>query len=63
MIRYRKLLAQNMVSAPLIAEKDLGVTGGGDQLSVNDRILTIKALPSLKANTEHWSPTITQTPE
>ena len=63
MIRYRKLLAQNMVSAPLVAEKDLGVTGGGDQLYVNDRILTIKALPSLKANTEQWSPTITQTPE
>lgn len=61
MIRYRKLLAQNMVSAPLVAERDLGVTGGGDQLAVNDRILTIKALPSLKANTEQWSPTVSQT--
>ncbi len=59
MIRYRKLLAQNMVSPPLVAEKEMGVTGGGEQLSVNDRVLTIKALPSLKANSEQWIPIVT----
>ncbi|MFI4954512.1 MAG: type IV secretory system conjugative DNA transfer family protein [Gammaproteobacteria bacterium] len=59
MIRYRKLLAQNMVSAPLVSEKELGITGGGEQLAINDRVLTIKALPSLKANSEQWEPVIT----
>ena len=59
MIRYRKLLAQNMVSPPLVAEKDLGITGGGEQLAVNDRVLTIKALPSLKANSNQWVPIVT----
>ncbi|MFI4957204.1 MAG: type IV secretion system DotC family protein [Gammaproteobacteria bacterium] len=58
MVRYRMLLAQNMVSAPQVAQKDLGVTGGGEALSVNDRILTIKALPSLKSNSEEWTPSV-----
>lgn len=55
MVRYRMLLAQNMVSAPQVAQRDLGVTGGGEALSVNDRILTIKALPSLKSNSGEWT--------
>ncbi len=58
MVRYRMLLAQNMVSAPQVAQRDLGVTGGGESLSVNDRILTIKALPSLKPNSDAWTPTV-----
>jgi defect-in-organelle-trafficking protein DotC len=58
MVRYRMLLAQNMVSAPLTAQRDLGITGGGEQLSVNDRILTIKALPSLKADSKNWTPSV-----
>lgn len=58
MVRYRMLLAQNMVSAPQVAQRDLGITGGGEQLSVNDRILTIKALPSLKADSENWKPSV-----
>jgi defect-in-organelle-trafficking protein DotC len=58
MVRYRMLLAQNMVSAPQVAQRDLGITGGGESLAVNDRILTIKALPSLKADSESWKPSI-----
>jgi defect-in-organelle-trafficking protein DotC len=58
MIRYRMLLAQNMVSAPQVAQRDLGITGGGESLAVNDRTLTIKALPSLKADSETWKPSI-----
>lgn len=58
MVRYRMLLAQNMVSAPQIAQRDLGITGGGEQLSVNDRMLTIKALPSLKADSKNWAPSV-----
>jgi defect-in-organelle-trafficking protein DotC len=58
MVRYRMLLAQNMVSAPQVAQRDLGVTGGGEALSVNDRILTIKALPSLKSNSGDWMPAV-----
>lgn len=58
MVRYRMLLAQNMVSSPQVAHRDLGITGGGESLAVNDRILTIKALPSLRSNSETWKPSI-----
>lgn len=58
MVRYRRLLAQNMVSAPQVAHRNLGITGGGEALAVNDRILTIKALPSLKADSGTWNPSL-----
>jgi defect-in-organelle-trafficking protein DotC len=60
MIRYRKLLAQGMVSPPEVAIKDLGVTGGGAHMSVNDRVLTIRALPALKANSKEWEAAATK---
>jgi defect-in-organelle-trafficking protein DotC len=58
MVRYRMLLAQNMVSPPQVAHRDLGITGGGESLAVNDRTLTIRALPSLKADSQVWKPSI-----
>ena len=54
MIRYRKLLAQNMVSAPYVATLDLGITGNGDNLTVNDRVLRITAFPTLQADGNQW---------
>jgi len=60
MIRYRKLLAQGIVSAPEVAHKELGITGGGSQMSVNDRVLTIRALPALKANSKEWEAAATK---
>jgi len=59
MIRYRLLLAQNMVSAPYVSKRNYGVTGGGDKMQVNDRTLTITALPSLRADSKLWQPQIT----
>lgn len=54
MIRYRRLLAQNMVSAPFVAAVDLGITGNGANMTVNDRILRITAFPSLQTNSKLW---------
>lgn len=59
MIRYRMLLAQNMVSAPQVAHRQLGVTGGGEELAINDRVLTIEALPALRADSQTWDPALT----
>ncbi len=50
MIRYRTLLAQNMVSPPFVAQLDMGITGGGSDLTVNDRVLRITAFPTLQNN-------------
>ena len=56
MILYRKLLAENMVSKPFVAKNNLGITGGGDSLRINDQILQITALPALEANARKWHP-------
>lgn len=56
MVRYRSLLAQNMVSPPYTAEVNLGITGSPDEMSVNDRIYKITALPGFKYQSqgEDW---------
>jgi defect-in-organelle-trafficking protein DotC len=58
MILYRKLYAQHMVSAPFVATTNLGVTGGGANMRVNDKVLRITALPSLLPNSNTWRPVI-----
>lgn len=54
MILYRKLLAMNMVSAPYVSHTDLGITGNGDELHIDDRVLRITALPALNVNSDEW---------
>lgn len=54
MILYRKLLAMNMVSPPYVSHTDLGVTGDGDEIHIDDRVLRITALPALNTNAEEW---------
>lgn len=54
MILYRKLLAQNMVSEPFVAAMNMGITGDGNDMSVNDRVLRITAFPELQADGAGW---------
>lgn len=56
MVRYRSLLAQNMVSPPYVAEVNLGITGNDGEMSVNDRIYKITALPAFRYESkgEEW---------
>lgn len=54
MIMYRKLLAMNMVSAPFVSHTDLGVTGDGGEIHIDDRVLRITALPALNINSNEW---------
>jgi defect-in-organelle-trafficking protein DotC len=56
MIRYRRLLAQGMVSAPFVARMEMGVTGNCDELAINDRILRITALPCFETDSSRWEP-------
>lgn len=63
MLKYRKLLAMNMVSKPYVAKRHYGVTGDGDEMKVNDRVLTIAALPALKPNSQDWKPVLSQDQE
>ncbi len=54
MILYRKLLAMNMVSPPYVSNTDLGVTGDGEEIHIDDRVLRITALPALNVNSDEW---------
>lgn len=54
MILYRSLLAQHIVSEPYVAALNMGVTGGGKDLTVNDRLLRITAFPELQADSNNW---------
>lgn len=54
MILYRNLLAQRIVSEPYIATLDMGVTGGGNDMTVNDRLLRITSFPQLQADSSSW---------
>ncbi len=56
MIRYRMLLAQDMVSAPYALQIDRGVTGGGSEMRVGDREVSITGIPSLKPGYDQWKP-------
>jgi defect-in-organelle-trafficking protein DotC len=56
MIRYRKLLAQNMVSAPFVMQEDRGVTGGGDEMRIGDRALRITGPSQLQVGSDQWKP-------
>lgn len=58
MILYRKLYAENMVSAPFVASTDLGVTGDADQLNINDRVLRITALSQMQTDSKGWNPVL-----
>jgi defect-in-organelle-trafficking protein DotC len=54
MILYHKLYSQNMVSAPFVAQADLGVTGDDREMRVNDRVLRITDTARLNVNSKSW---------
>lgn len=70
MIRYSELLEKNMVSAPVVANQDLGITGTGSDMRENDKVYRITSDPRLnvhnpsdyKAPVSNLSPTEAATP-
>lgn len=60
MILYRKLLAMNMVSPPYVSNTDLGVTGDGTEIHIDDRVLRITALPALNINSNEWKAAVSK---
>ena len=54
MVLYRKLLQENMISPPFVARTELGITGSGDDMRVNDQVLRIVELPKLQSNGRGW---------
>jgi defect-in-organelle-trafficking protein DotC len=60
MILYRKMLAQGMISSPIVAKADLGVTGNANEIRVNDEIMRITAHAALQPNSDAWKPILTK---
>lgn len=56
MVRYRRLLAQGIVSAPFALQVDRGVTGGGDEMRVGDRAVQITGPSQLMTEAFEWQP-------
>ena len=54
MVRYRVLLTQGMVTQPYALQEDRGVTGGGDEMRIGDRGLTITEVPKLQKGYQEW---------
>lgn len=54
MILYRKLLQEKMISPPFVSRTELGVTGDGIDMRVNDQVLRIVEHPKLQINTRGW---------
>ncbi len=54
MILYKKLLQQKMVTAPFVAQTNMGITGDENELRINDQILRITATSKLVPNSKKW---------
>jgi defect-in-organelle-trafficking protein DotC len=60
MALYRKLLEQKMISAPYVSRTELGVTGDGNDMRVNDQVLRITELPQLQTESKGWRAIVVQ---
>lgn len=56
MLRYRMLLAQDMISPPYALQVDRGVTGVGNVMRVGDRAVEITGKPGFIIGSERWYP-------
>lgn len=54
MVLYRKLLQEKMISSPFVARTELGITGNGTDMRINDQVLRIVDLPKLQTSGKHW---------
>lgn len=54
MIKYKILLAQGVITPTIIAKQNLGVTGGGKEMAINDQIFRISDHSALDPNQKDW---------
>lgn len=55
MLRFKSLYEQGLVTMPKMARQNLGTTGGGNEMSLGDRTITITSKALLDANERNWS--------
>jgi defect-in-organelle-trafficking protein DotC len=55
MMLYRKLLEERMITPPFVARTELGITGDGNDMRINDQVLRIVEAPKLQTNGKAWN--------
>lgn len=55
MLRFKALYNQGLVTKPILNKTNLGVTGGDDQMAINDRIYEVTERSKLDPNRSRWS--------
>ncbi len=60
MILYRKLLQEHMINAPYVSRTELGVTGDGSDMRINDQVLRITEPSRLQTESKRWKAIVVQ---
>lgn len=55
MIRFKRLYEQGLVVKPTLARSELGITGGGNEMAVGDRLIKITTKAQLNPDGKRWS--------
>ncbi len=58
MVRYRALVAQGIISEMYFGAADRGVTGGGDEMKIGDRVVRITVPARLNEHHDTWTPVV-----
>lgn len=61
MLLYKTLYAQGLVTKPILAKTNLGVTGGEDEMALGDRIYEVTRKASLNPDRSRWSTPVPRT--
>lgn len=54
MLKFKTLLAQGLITKTIISKQNLGVTGGGREMAINDQIFRIVDHSALVPNQKEW---------
>lgn len=54
MIKYKMLLTQGVITKTIVAKANLGVTGDGNKLSINDQVIRITDHSQFNQNDKEW---------
>jgi defect in organelle trafficking protein DotC len=54
MVKYKILLAQGLITPTVIAKQNLGVTGGGKEMAINDQVFRISDHSALNPAQKDW---------
>lgn len=55
MIRFHEFVLANKISMPTLSRSDLAVSNTGNVMAIDQKLLTIRTLPSFEGNTLKWT--------